>query len=213
MRCLVVAIVGVLACTPTPDSQSAARPVPDSDLELDAWPDAPDELREAYVREFLTASETPLTTKGWSPQEQVIPDPDLLHGIRTLSPGGSTVRAVAIANAGIHPRWTFVFLERASQISVVATYTFWGQVQQKRAGVIASDQFDEVLEHLKEDLECLPDPSPEYGIWLRALAYWEGETLFVCDAFMKEGPHFSSQLDRILENATTTHTEPEEPAA
>ncbi len=211
MRCCIIAMAGLLACGPTPNW----KPVPPtrSGAAESETIEGPTPLRQAYIREFLTAEETSLTAKGWSPKEQVIPDAELFHGLRAFSPTSSTVRAVAIANAGVHPRWTFVFLEEGSQISVVATYTFWGQVQQKRAAFVESSQFKEVLESLKQDLECLPDPSPEYGIWLRALAYWKGEDLFVCDAFMKEGPHFSKQLERILERATTTYTQAEEPAA
>jgi hypothetical protein len=210
MRFCFIAIVSLLACGSAPNWEPASST--DTGVAGPTTFEDPAVLREAYVREFLTAGETPLTAVGWSPKEHVIPDPDLLRGLRASIQSDAVVRAVAIANAGVHPRWTFVFTEHGSRVSVVATYTFWGQVQQKRAAVISSSGFKRVLDSLKLDLECLHDPSPEYGIWLRALAYWEGEDLFVCDAYLKEGPHFSDQLEQILANARTTYTEVEEPA-
>ncbi len=132
---------------------------------------------ELYVAEFLTEGKSSIAPRGWAFEEQVLTDKQLLHELHESSP---QLLAVAILNAGIHPRWTMLFLDDGSDVRVVATLAYWGQIQEKLGGQISRAEYSAMLDDLLPSLEC--GPQMESNSMMRGFVHWgHGEPAF-CDA-------------------------------
>ncbi len=132
---------------------------------------------EQYVVEFLTPDRSPIAPGGWSPEEQLIGDGELAQRLRAKDSG---VAAVVILNAGIHPRWTVVFVEEGESVRFIATLTYWGEIQEKRVGALDKSQFDGKIPAALKQLDCrngLPGK-----LLMRGIVYWEGEEPRFCEA-------------------------------
>ncbi len=155
------------------------------------------------ARSFLTEEKSSIAPRGWAFEEQVIPDKQLLHELHESS---SQLLAVAILNAGIHPRWTMLFLDDESDVRVVATLTYWGQIQEKRVGRISRAEYAVVLEELLPSLECVPQMESDF--MMRGFVHWvSGEPAF-CDTnpWGDDGVKLSEVLDPLLQAADVRFT-------
>ena len=138
---------------------------------------ASDVTADQYVAEFLTQGKSQIAPDGWSPDEQLLSDEELIAKLREQSP---TVLAVAILNAGIHPRWTIVFLSDEGDVRIIATLTYWGVIQSKRDGTVKRAKYDKLVQKVVSRLTCTRQL--EQGFMMRGLAYWESGEVRYCEA-------------------------------
>lgn len=131
---------------------------------------------EQYVEEFLTEGKSEIAPDGWSPDEQLLADDELVIRLRKRSP---SVVAVAILNTGIHPRYTIVFLEAGDDVRLIATHTLWGRITSKLVRQIPPSEFDEVLAEIVPLLRCGPELKD--GHMTRGLVHWESGAATFCD--------------------------------
>ena len=151
---------------------------------------------ELYVAEFLTQEKSQIAPDGWSPQEQVISDKQLFSKLRMQS---SKLLAVGILNAGIHPRWTMVFLEDEDDVRVVATLTFWGRIQMKRVGQIPRAEYAIMLQELLRSLKCASQMESDF--MMRGFVHWNSGKATFCDAnpWQDDGAKLSQVLGPVLQ--------------
>lgn len=139
--------------------------------------------------------------------EEVSLDQTILDAMRAeTGRRGETLLAVTRLPRGIHPYSVFAFIQRGDRIDVVETAMFWGQIQEKRQGVVASAELEALVTLATAKFDCTPGLAPE-ALFGGALIHWPPGAQVTCDAgaFNDASALLAERLASISDAAQRTY--------